>query len=306
MKKQIKKSLSSISVLAFIAMASITIVGCSDKDEAKPTVVEFADAELLDIIKETLNITADVITDADLKNLITLDLRNSGVASISGLEKAENLEEFIAAQTEIGDLSPLSGLVKLRVVDLDRANVAGNSSISFLANLNNLEHLNLRNARISDISLLAGKSKLVFLHLRESDVSDISPLANMTQLQYLNLNRSGSSEGGIKDVTIVAPFHNLYYLSLRNSTIGDENFKMFEKFTKLVEANIRNTGVTDISPLVKVFEAGGFSQTLSDQFGNKISLDLQQNAITNPCVIAQWVGQFPEGELEGWIGSECN
>jgi hypothetical protein len=49
---------------------------------------------------------------------------------------------------------------------------------------------------------------------------------------------------------------------------------------------------------VKIFQAGAFTEALSVKYGNKLSLDLLNNTITNLCDIKPWVNNFPAGELE--------
>lgn len=281
---------------------------CNPNDE--PTidpnteVVIFESNILENIIKSDLNLAANTdITVGALANLKELNISNTQVASLKGLEKAVNLENLNANFTFITDPSPLKDLTKMKELRLWEVELAGQGAaiLDFVQNMSNLELIDLRKTPTIDISRLAGKSKLKHLNLRQCFVSDLSPLTGMTQLEYLNLNRCGN----IKDVKPLDGMVNLYYLSLRNAEVGDEQFKQFSQYTKLVESNLRNIGITDITPLVAVFEAGAFTQELSDLYENKISLDLQNNDISNPCLIEQFVDQIPTGELEGWDGSSC-
>jgi len=300
MKNGMTKSLLLKSLLPVLFL-SFLIVAC--KKEEDPTdndlLVEVPDAELRDIIRETLNIgNNDALTESVMASITSLNINNSLVTNITGLEKAVNLETFLARNTAIVDMAPISKLTSLKEIDMRDATLPGSNKLGFLADLVNIEKLDFQNVKeFSNISVLTGKNKLTHLNLRETDVADIAPLTGMTQLLLLNLNRAGGGNG-IINPEIIAPFVNLYYLSLRNTNLGNEKFQMFANFTQLVEANIRNTGITDITPLVAIFEAGAFTQTLSDKYNNKISLDLQGNSIDNLCLISDWVNQFPEGELE--------
>lgn len=304
MKNYLQTKLS----LFLIIFLTTFLSSCSSDDDTVDPIVEdelviFADAEVEAAVLASLGLnSSEQLTTSAVENLTTLNLDESSVTSLSGLDKATNLVEFSAEQTNIEDFTPIENLTSIKKVVLENAAIP-NNSVAFLANMNQLEYLNLRGTLVSDISVLSNKSNLKHLSLRQSLVSDISPLANLTQMQYLNLNRSASDQGGIEDVSYVENMHDLYYLSLRNSFIGDEQFQMFENFTKLVESNIRDTGITDITPLVAIFEAGGFLD--GTPFDNKVSLDLQGNNIQNPCVIEPWVNQFEPGELEGWNGASC-
>ncbi|WP_373522166.1 leucine-rich repeat domain-containing protein [Aquiflexum sp.] len=302
------KTFSTIKYWAIALSVAVFSFSCSDEDDPnimpEDEVVNFEDELLAGFIRTDLKIGANNdITVGELLKLTELNIANTQVASLAGLEKATNLEVLNANLTNVENLTPVANLTKLKELYLMNLNLQGQGAaiLDFVQNLNALEILDLRETPTTDISRLAGKSSLKHLNLRQSFVSDLSPLTGMTQFEYLNFNRCGN----IKDITPLNGMVNLYYLSLRNAEVGDEQFKQFSQYTKLVESNIRNTGITDITPLVAVFEAGGFTQALSDQFQNKISLDLQNNQISNPCVIEQWVDQFPAGELEGWDAASC-
>ncbi len=291
----------SFNFLMAFTVSALIFSGCSDDGE--PTldpndeVVVIEDAELNEIIMEELNIrNASELTRGRLLDLTELNISNSVVASFKGLEEAKNLEVLLARNIEVADLAPLSSLTNL--VQIDMRDAVMPTSLTFLAPLEKLENIDFQNTAVANISALAGKNTLTHINLRQTDVTDISPLTGMTQLLFLNLNRAGGGNG-ISNPELIIPMDKLYYLSLRNTTVGDELFaQIFANKTQMIEANIRNTGITSVEPLVALFEAGAFTQALSTQYGNKISLDLQNNAITDLCLINPWVDNFPEGELE--------
>lgn len=288
-----------LSLLLFVFTACQDDVDPLPEPDPDPSleVVEIEDAELLEILLEELNINnPSGLTKGRMMELTDLNISNSIVTSLSGLEEAENLEVLLARSVEVDDLSPISSLENLKQLDMRDALMP--TTLSFLAPLQNIENIDFQNTAVANISALQGKTSLTHINLRETDVTDISPLEGMTQLLFLNLNRAGGGNG-INNPEITIPMDKLYYLSLRNTEVGDELMaEIFANKTQMVESNIRNTGITDISFLVPIFEAGAFTQELSDLYGNKISLDLQNNAITNLCVIKPWVDNFPEGELE--------
>lgn len=305
--------LRKLSKTTLFLSAFMLVLACSNDDDeiimddlgdGQAEIVEIADDELRTIIMETLNISnKNEITDEKMSEIVELNLTNSIVANLSGIEAATNLEILLARSVDVADLSPLSELSKLKEIDLRDANMDSEKDLSFLSGLNSLEKIDFQNTAVDDISVLSGKNTLTHINLRQTNVVDISALEGMVQLMFLNLNRAGGGNG-IDNPEITIPMENLYYLSLRNTNVGDEVMaQIFDNKTKMVESNIRNTEITDIEFLVSVFEAGAFTQGLSDTFGNKISLDLQDNAITNLCVIEDWVDNFPQGELEWSTGS---
>ena len=288
-----------------LSLGLFLFTACQDEVDPLPDpdpdpsaeVIEIEDSELLEILMEELNISnPSELTKGRILQLTELNISNTIVASLNGLEEAENLEILLARSIEVDDLSPISSLEKLKQLDMRDALMP--TTLSFLAPLQMIENIDFQNTAVANISALQGKNTLTHINLRETDVADIAPLEGMTQLLFLNLNRAGGGNG-ISNPEITIPMDKLYYLSLRNTEVGDELMaEIFANKTQMVESNIRNTGITDISFLVPIFEAGAFTQELSDLYGNKISLDLQNNAITNLCVIKQWVDNFPEGELE--------
>ncbi|GHB26338.1 hypothetical protein GCM10008106_03730 [Mongoliitalea lutea] len=294
--------MKTTKLIAAFAVLLFAFTACNDDEDPQVTdpndeLVTISDGELLEIILEELNLrNASDLTKGRILELTELNLSNSVVASFQGLEQAENLEVLLARNIEVADLSPLSSLTKLKEIDMRDALMP--TSLSFLSPLENLVSIDFQNTAVANISALSGKTTLIHINLRETDVTDISPLTGMTQLEFLNLNRAGGGNG-ISNAEIIIPMDKLYYLSLRNTNLGDELFaQIFANKTLLVECNIRNTGITSIEPLIPLFEAGAFTQTLSDRFGNKISLDLQNNPITDLCLIAPFANNFPEGELE--------
>lgn len=300
--------LRKLSKTTLFLSAFMLVLACSNDDDeiimddpgdGQAEIVEIADDELRTIIMETLNVSnMNEITVEKMAGIEELNLTNSIVANLSGIEAATNLEILLARNVDIEDLSPLSELSKLKEIDLRDANMDSEKDLSFLSGLTSLEKIDFQNTAVDDISVLSGKNTLTHINLRQTNVVDISALEGMVQLMFLNLNRAGGGNG-IDNPEITIPMENLYYLSLRNTNVGDEVMaQIFANKTKMVESNIRNTEITDIEFLVSVFEAGAFTQGLSDTFGNKISLDLQNNAITNLCVIEDWVDNFPQGELE--------
>jgi hypothetical protein len=289
--------------LLMLCLTLFVFASCKDDMDPLPDldpntkVVEIEDKELREIIMEELNITnPSSITKGRMMELTELNLSNSVVASLKGLDEAENLSVLLARSIEVEDLSPISSLENL--VQLDMRDALMPTTLSFLSPLQKLENIDFQNTAVANISALQGKNTLTHINLRQTDVTSIAPLEGMTQLLFLNLNRAGGGNG-INNPEITIPMDKLYYLSLRNTEVGDELMvEIFANKNQMVESNIRNTGITDISFLVPIFEAGAFTQELSELYGNKISLDVQSNAITNLCVIKPWVDNFPEGELE--------
>lgn len=134
---------------------------------------------------------------------------------------SETLKLYLSG-TKVSDISALANLTNLQVLDLTGTLV---SDISVLENLTNLQKLYLSNTRVFDISSLEKLTNLQELYLSATLVSDISALASLTNLQVLNLS-------GIKifDISALANLKNLWVLNLFGTLVS--NGRVFSIFPK--------------------------------------------------------------------------
>ena len=194
-------------LLVFLVTATLLITTI-----AFAQVVEIPDTNLESAIRETLNIPDNTpITQQDMLQLMTLDIRGSSIANLTGLEYAANLEVLYSMNNQITDISPLAnltnlthlylgdnalqtieplaGLINLRVLDLYNTGV---KDITPLANLTALESLVIVRNMIADISPLVGLKNLKRLQLAENPIRDFTPLAELEGLELdlgIDLNR---------------------------------------------------------------------------------------------------------------------
>ena len=57
--------------------------------------------------------------------------------------------------------------------------------ISYLKNLNYLEHLDLRDNKIENIDSLEGKISLIYLFMSNNNIGDFSPISKLKYLKSL-------------------------------------------------------------------------------------------------------------------------
>lgn len=82
--------------------------------------VDVTDAALRNAINEALGRgSMDQLNRGELSQLTTLDISNSGVTSLNGLQYATNLTTLLAANNAISDTSPIAGLTGLVNKDLN-------------------------------------------------------------------------------------------------------------------------------------------------------------------------------------------
>ena len=161
-------------------------------------VIEIPDPNLKGAIMEALELPANTtITQQDMLQLMTLDIRDSSIANLTGLEYAANLKVLYSMNNQITDISPL-------------------------ANLTNLTHLYLGDNALQTIEPLAGLINLRVLDLYNTGVKDITPLASLTAVESLVLVRNM-----IVDISPLVGLKNLKRLQLAENPIRD--------FTPLLE-----------------------------------------------------------------------
>ncbi|MDP6700766.1 MAG: hypothetical protein QGH25_14035, partial [Candidatus Latescibacteria bacterium] len=112
--------------------------------------------------------------------------------SLNGVERMRNLDTFFISYTGpanrfLGDLSPISQLVKLTNLSLRGTPI---TNIQALGNLVLLDELSLPSNRVADLRPLAALSRLEFLNLAGNDIIDLLPLVGLSRLATINLTNN--------------------------------------------------------------------------------------------------------------------
>jgi hypothetical protein len=228
---------------------------------------------------------------AALEYLNLYDNRN--IRNISPLEGLVNLKTLILANVPVSEqaelLSALSHLRKLNLrnagiddasfladlKDLEYLNLYGNTdirSLAHLAELNQLETLILAHVRVGELVFLENMLRLRYLNLRDSGVTDLDGLAHLTRLEYLNLHSN-------TDITTIHPLAGLARLEtliLTNVPVGTE-IGIVSNFSHLRTLNLRNTGLIDLAPIGQLMARGAL-QDDAKQF-IPAGLDIRENPI---------------------------
>ena len=251
-------------------------------------VVDIPDPNLHAGIADALGIPRGTpITQEDMNRLTHLDVRDQGIANLTGLQSATNLTflqlqvnriedisplgnltqltELHLGSNRIEDISPLANLVQLTVLRLNENWQI--EDISPLANLTQLRKSDLDRNEIVDVSPLARLTRLESLDLRDNRIIDVSPLANLTQLTELRLDGNQIidvtplanltnlvalwfSDNGITDVTAHADLTQLTELRLGGNQI--EDIHPLERLTELVSLDLRDNWIIDVSSLANL------------------------------------------------------
>ena len=136
----------------------------------KPKEVEVKDTQLRKLLNEklgeklgTTRTDSQKITDVELEKLTDLNLDNSNITDLTGIEAAKNLQNLSLNHNSISNLSPLSGLSHLKNLSLKENAIADVSPL--FRRLGSLTSLNLEDQRIT---------------VKPNDKSFVSPVRNFT------------------------------------------------------------------------------------------------------------------------------
>ncbi len=157
---------------------------------ASPEDVEtwMPDPNLRAAVREALEIREDdPLTQSDMERLTALDAEDRQITSLGGLEYAKHLTGALLEGNPISDVSPLAGLVQLRMLNMAGCQI---SDIRPLANVTRLESLRLHSNQIEDITPLANLTRLTDLWLVDNQITDVRPLEKLTQLEKLRIHRN--------------------------------------------------------------------------------------------------------------------
>jgi LPXTG-motif cell wall-anchored protein len=245
-------------------------VAFETKEEPSGEKVEFADDELTSFIQEQLLIERDVY-ESDMKNLTYLDIYNSDISSLKGLEKAANLEGLYISGTSIESLSELEmlenlaylGIYDVPVKDLSTLGkltglidltIHGVDAVNhdYLTELPNLEYLSLNDTGVSSLPDLSSLS-LNHLELSHNNLTSIEFLENLNSLQSLDI-----SNNEISTIDGLSNLENLNDLRIENNPIETINGEFPTLYTLRMGANNLNAEeITNAFPNVNIIEING-------------------------------------------------
>ena len=178
------------------------------------------DPALRQAIREKLDMPSDVpLTQAYLQQRLTgLDVRGKGVADLTGVEHATDLQALVLIENRIQDISPLSGLTKLGFLDLGGNQV---SDLRPLAALTRLETLHIWRNEIEDISPLAGLVNLKKLSIQNNDIMDFSPLDGLRHLEVVKIKGNFRIGDYISRVAVAPRIKERDYPSIFAAWVGN-------------------------------------------------------------------------------------
>ena len=240
-----RSSLVVCAILISAVIAAISMTSCHGGGApVQPQSTLFRDPALEQVVADALGKDPASITVQDLATLVDLSTPpgpNRNICDLEGLQYCVNLEELTLRATGIIDLSPISGLSKLSVLNL--SGCLSLSDIGPLAKLTNLSELNLDGATfVENLTPLSQLTRLRKLRFAYTLIYSLQPLATLGGLTELDVSYSSN----LKDISALAWLSNLAALNLTQCRAVTD-FTPIANLARLTILYIGDNGITDIS-----------------------------------------------------------
>jgi len=184
----------------------------------------------------------DISLLEDLPELQRLDLDRTNVTSLSPLIKLPLLQSLFLWFTPVSDIKPLTGLVTLENLSLRGTQVI---DLSPLKELISLKLLYLGHTKIHDLNPLARLIALESLDFSRTQVVDLKPLKDLVNLEWLSM--WGTQ---VTDLTPLTDLISLQSLNFADTLVTD--LEPLRGMTSLQRLYLQNTAVDDLSALNKL------------------------------------------------------
>ena len=291
MPARLSSSMRAISLIIVICFAGFTAQArFGDDPETPADQVNFADPILKTLVEAQLGVTNPTVSD--MVFLKELDAAGRGISDLTGLEYATNLASLNLGEfyyiwvwppelrtNQIEDVTPLTGLIRLKSLNLSNNQI---SDISALSGMTALETLILYNNKITDISALSGLPDLTSLDLERNQVTDITPLSGLTTLKSLELNSNL-----IADTSVLSTLTGLE--SLLISRNGLTTIPDLTDLPNLKSIDLDGNQITDISGL-----SGMPAIESVSLFGNRITVISALSDVPNLKALGLGVNQITD------------
>ncbi|MFA6110195.1 MAG: leucine-rich repeat domain-containing protein [Candidatus Latescibacterota bacterium] len=175
----------------------------------------FHDPDLEMAVRLQAGKTGGVLRRSDVQTLKDLDIRDKGIADLSGMEALTGIETLVAKNNRISDLKPLAGLRGLWNLSLNNNRIR---DVSPLSGLKALAVLSLNENQIEDVTPLTALHSVMILGLTRNQIRDISPLASLTPTWNLDLALSWNP---INDLRPLLGIPHLTTVKVRSCPLDD-------------------------------------------------------------------------------------
>lgn len=235
-----------------------------------------------------------------------------GVKSLAGLEYATNLQRLVitpegrasnkwgntSLRGQLQDLTALQNLRQLTAVNLGY-NQISDKDTQVLANLTNLQSLNLSNNNVDDLSFVANLINLTSINFGQQatsayKITDLTPLAKLTNLTTIMMGYNNISDiSALRNITAVPNMMNFNYNHIYDITpvlglawqpfIGDEPF-----YNISANGQTLTTAPAVLNPQTQTLSTWSFAYDNLYNFNEFMQGDPQSPADSNMIGAGNW------------------
>lgn len=144
-------------------------------------IVYFQDANLDQAIRNHLNKPEGLVTKSELKSIKSLNVSNSGIDNLGGIELLENLVDLNISYNNIQDLDDLQPLEDLKILKASNNEIQDIEAIKYLSEL---EIIDLKDNLIESIEALTYLNQLEYLLLEGNPIDDPYKEALKEQVKF--------------------------------------------------------------------------------------------------------------------------
>lgn len=167
-------------------------------------------------LAEQLNIPVGSFNQNKVRGVTELDLSGYGLTDLTGLEHFQSLETLDLSGNQLIDVAVLENLRYLKTLDLSF------NQLEQIPDLpETLESLDLEGNDVNDLAFLPESDTLTTLNMRDNDVDSLNVLPERTP--------------------------NVTHLNIRGNAVA--SVEPLRDMTELVDVNLRDNRITDLSPL---------------------------------------------------------
>lgn len=238
MKRVIGLILCAMIIILFIMSTSAA---------ADNTPVTFASAELKTKVTAALGLSSTAtVTRDNMLALTELNISNTAITSLSGLEYATNLKRLYAQNSKISETATLSKLTGIEVVNISGVPVSS-PNVAWAKDLKSLQQLYIRglsgSVKLTDLSSLeALNGKLQVLDVADNPITSLTSIGKIKSLTMLDI--SGTSSTTLSPLESLTGLNVLLASKAKISTVS-----VPAKLTKLKRLDLNGNSFTDITPL---------------------------------------------------------
>ncbi len=228
-----------LRVVALLSLL-LAVAACRVEGADSELLVDIPDANLRSAVEWALRKdSGEAITRREMASVDAI--RAWGVADLTGISYAVNMNILGLSDSSISDLSLLAGLEALTWLHLSGEKIADLSPLGALGSLN---RLSLNVEEIEDLSPLSGLTLLWDLNLHSNKIVDLSPLSGLTSLWSLDL--------AVNEVTDLSPLAGLLSLARLGLNVNDvADLSPLAGLGSLEALYLVGNDISEVEPLVR-------------------------------------------------------